>query len=239
MILYFKILLFLLPFSFLYSQDCKSKIIIETDLKAVNILINDSLVSVDNQFQAELKNGKYKIVIMENSDRYDSKLFVDTIELKNCEEKRLSFFSQDKFYLDSSPQDAYVYSGDSLIGNTPLFIPQSLAELKLIKPEYAEKIVYRQKLSSNNLVILEYAGKKKDESFFNSAAFKILTGTAIILGAASAYYKIKADNSFDDYQFSGNKKKLDETNKYDVVSGVTFTALQINFGYILYRFLTE
>ena len=237
--LFIKIFMFLIPISLIQSQDCKSKIIVETDIVPVNILINDSLVSEASLFQTELADGIYRIVVMENVDRLDAKMFVDSIELKNCEEKKLIYKNQEKVYLDSSPQDAYVFSGDSLLGNTPLFVPKSLNELKLTKPQFEDKVIFKNQLTDNSVVNLNFIGNHKEESFFYSTTFQILAGTAIALGVASAYYKLKADDAFEEYQFTGNKDKLDETNDYDVVSGVTFSVLQINFGYILYRFLTE
>jgi hypothetical protein len=237
--LFTKIFLTLLPFSFLHSQDCNSKLFIETDINPVNILINDSLVCEALNYSTELPDGFYKIAVIENVDRYDAKMFIDTVELKNCEEKKLVYSIEDKVYLDSSPQDAYVFSGDTLLGNTPLFVSKSIYELKLSKPQFEDKVLTNKYLLSNITVDLKFIGNHKEESFFYSTTFHVLAGTALVLGAASAYYKLKADNAFDDYQFTGNKEKLDETEKYDIVSGITFTALQINFGYILYRFLTE
>jgi len=237
--LYTKIFFILLPISILQSQDCKPKLLIETDLNPVNILVNDSLVSESSFYSAELSDGSYKIVVMENVDRYDAKMFIDSIELRNCEEKKLIFKTEDKVYLDSSPQDAYVFSGDSLLGNTPLFIPKSITELRLTKPKYEDKLLFRDQFLSEPIINLKFIGNHKEESFFYSTTFQILAGTALVFGAATAYYKLKADDAFDEYKFTGDKDKLDETDKYDLVSGITFTALQINFGYILYRFLTE
>ncbi|MBK7229406.1 MAG: hypothetical protein IPH97_11215 [Ignavibacteriales bacterium] len=241
--LYIKILLGFLPFSLIQSQDCKSKLMIESDLIPINIFINDSLVSEEQTYQTELADGFYKIVVMENVDRWDAKTFIDSIDLKNCEVKKLVYKSErkaeNKIYLDSSPQDAYVFENDSLLGNTPLFIGNFSNELKLTKPGYEDKIISNNQFIENNLVSLKFIGDKKEESFFYSTEFQILAGSALVLGGLSAYYKLKADDAFDDYQFTGDKAMLDKTNDFDVVSGVTFTALQINFGYILYRFLTE
>ena len=44
---------------------------------------------------------------------------------------------------------------------------------------------------------------------------------------------------FDEYQIVGDPALLDQTDKYDLISGITFTALQINFGLIIYLFLTD
>ena len=88
--LFIKIIFVLTSFGFTYSQDCKSKLIIETDLQLVNIFINDSLVSDSSFYETELNDGNYKIIVMENSDRWDAKTFIDSIEIKNCETKKLS-----------------------------------------------------------------------------------------------------------------------------------------------------
>ncbi len=61
----------------------------------------------------------------------------------------------------------------------------------------------------------------------------------MVLGAVTAYFKLKADDKFDEYKYSGDKKFLDETNRFDTISGISLALFQINFGYIIYRFLAE
>jgi hypothetical protein len=237
--LFIKILLILITIDFAFPQDCKSKLIIETDLQLVNIFINDSLVFDSSYYKTELTDGFYKITVMENSDRWDAKTYIDSIWLKNCEERKLTYYSDRKVFLDSDPQDVYVFGGDSLLGNTPLFIGNFYNELRLTKPGYEEKVITKNQLIENSLVSLKLLETQKEESFFYSTTFQILAGTALALGAFSAYYKLKADDTFDDYQYTGDAALLDKTNRYDLISGIAFTALQINFGYVLYKFLTE
>lgn len=69
--------------------------------------------------------------------------------------------------------------------------------------------------------------------------FKILIGTSTIFGAAAAFFKIKADKKYDEYLQTGDKGILREVNKLDLYSGIAFGMLQINFGYLIYKFLTE
>jgi len=69
--------------------------------------------------------------------------------------------------------------------------------------------------------------------------FKVLLGTAIALGATTAYYKLEADKNFDEYQVTGDPAALEQTDKYDLISGITFVAMQIDFGLILYLFLSD
>lgn len=141
--------------------------------------------------------------------------------------------------LNTNPQDVYVFHNDSLIGNTPLFAEKKLKYLTLKKDGYEEKNITLDELSSGKIISLNFIGANKEKSFFDRDIFKILTAGIVVLGGATAYFKLKADNKFDEYQYTGQNKYLDETRKYDLISGVTFTALQINFGLLLYYFLIE
>lgn len=87
--------------------------------------------------------------------------------------------------------------------------------------------------------IYEYINKSKTENFFSSSTFKILIGSAAVLGGVAAYFKIKADKKYDDYLQTKNHSLLDEVDRLDLYSGIAFGLLQINFGYLIYKFLTD
>lgn len=88
-------------------------------------------------------------------------------------------------------------------------------------------------------VSIDPRDREKNGSFFNSTTFKILIGTAALLGGLSAYFKIQADKKYDDYLSSRTQSILDEVHRLDTTSGISFGLLQINFGYLLYKFLTD
>jgi hypothetical protein len=141
--------------------------------------------------------------------------------------------------LNSSPQDAYVFYKDSLIGNTPLFVQSIFKNVTLRKNGYDDINILFSDITPGKIFSMNYNGQEKEKSFFEKDIFKILTAGIVVLGATTAYFKLKADNKFEEYEFSGNSRLLDETRKYDLISGITFTALQINFGFLLYYFLIE
>jgi hypothetical protein len=233
------ILIFLILIPEIISQDCKSRLIIETDLDSVNIFINDSLISAANKFDSEFDEGWYKILVVENDNVWDKTFFADSVFLSDCITKELNYKKEKEIYLDTYPQDAYVFWGDSLLGNTPLFIKSNNKTLTLNKPGFAVESLSVDELAQQNIILLTSLQLPKEESFFYSTTFHVLAATAVALGTVSAYYKLKADDTYDKYKISGDNNLLDDTKKYDVISGITFTALQINFGYILYKFLTE
>lgn len=141
--------------------------------------------------------------------------------------------------LNSSPQDAYVFYNDSLIGNTPLFVQSCFRNLVLRKSGHDDINILFDDITPGKIFPMNYNGQEKEKSFFEKDIFKMLTAGIVALGGTTAYFKLKADNKFEEYEFSGNSKLLDDTRKYDLISGITFTALQINFGLLLYYFLIE
>ena len=126
-----------------------------------------------------------------------------------------------------------------MLGNTPLFIPLKYDLIELSKPGYQSKIIHLNQLSSNNLINLKYTGENVTKSFYEKEIFKILVGTMVLLGGTTAYFKLKADNRYESYLSTENQTYLDQTKKFDTISGITMTALQINFGILIFYFLTD
>ena len=201
--------------------------------------MDDSLIGNGKNVVAKLSKGSHRIKVVENNHRWDAKVFVNTINLQNCRDTSLSFKFLSDILLNSNPGNAAVFSNDSLLGYTPLSIPLGLKSMVLKKSGYESKQINYSALNPLKPVELNFTGEYEDGTFFNKTLFKILLGSMIALGATTAYFKLQADNYFDDYQFSGDQSLLDKTHKYDLISGVTFVALQINFGLIVYYFLVD
>jgi hypothetical protein len=60
-----------------------------------------------------------------------------------------------------------------------------------------------------------------------------------VFGATTAYYKLEADDKFDEYKITGNPELVDEIDNYDLISAATLVALEVNIGLIIYFFLTD
>jgi hypothetical protein len=109
----------------------------------------------------------------------------------------------------------------------------------LERKDYASKKISLLSKPIQQNIELEYLGSGKKKPFIKSALFKVLVGSALALGATAAYLKLEADKKFDKYIETRNRNYLDETDRFDIYSGIAFAALQINFGALLYFFLTE
>ena len=225
--------------NFSFAQECKANITINSDIGNVNIFVDDSLFGSNKNVVAEIPVGIHKIIIVEDNYRWDAKKIVDTLNIQNCKDTTVNFKFLSDVLLNSEPGNAEVFSGDSLIGYTPLRIPLGLQNIKLQKNGYEGKVINYSDLNLLKPIKLNFTGEYKDGSFFNKTLFRVLLGSMITLGATTAYFKLKADNYFDDYKASGDHALLDKTHKYDLISGVSFVALQINFGLIVYYFLVD
>lgn len=240
MSLFTKSLLLVLLFSIaLSAQDCKANILIQTDVENVKLFINDSLNSEGNQFVLELEPGIYRISIVEDYKKWNAGRIEDTLRVIDCSDLNFNYELKNKLFLNSQPQNVHVIEDDSLIGFTPLLLKSNFQTLLLQKPGYADQIISNQEVSAGVKPELQFIGQVKGESFYESTLFKVLIGTAIALGATTAYYKLEADKKFDEYQVTGDPAALEQTDKYDLISGITFVAMQIDFGFILYLFLTD
>jgi PEGA domain len=235
-------ILFLLPFIFIenvYSQECEAHITIDCDIENVNIFIDDSLAGSGKLFETDLNKGIYRIIIMENSDRWDAKTIIDTLNISNCEDVALQYQFKDKILLNTEPEDAYVFSNDSLIGYTPLLISSGVKNLRLEKPGFETKSIDDSEIKSDTKIKLNFIGQYDDGVFFDKTLFKILICSMVALGAATAYFKLEADRKFDEFKITGDPSFLDQTNRLDAISAVTFVALQLNFGAMIYFFLSD
>jgi hypothetical protein len=90
-----------------------------------------------------------------------------------------------------------------------------------------------------NRVKLNFSGNSSGSDFIESIWFKVLIGSAVALGTTAAYYKIKADNKYQEYEETGDQALLDQTEQFDIYSGAAFAALQLNFGILIYFFLSN
>lgn len=222
-----------------YGQDCRSFLEIETNIDSSLIFINDQLMGY-GKIRTEVEMGKYFITVKEKLTRWNEHEINDSVTIKLCDKEYLiSYNLFEKLYLDTKPQDASIFIYDSLMANTPNFVSVNQFHTVSLRKNGFIKSIHSSELASYNTIPLEIPLPDRNEVFSESDWFKILVGSATILGAATAYFKIKADNRYEEYLSSRDPKRLDEVNRYDLYSGIAFGFLQLNFGYLIYKFLIE
>ncbi len=220
------------------AQTCKANVTIQCNLDSALIFLNSGIIGKGSA-RIELNKGEYPLEIVRDTVNWGSETINDTIKITECRPYKFSYHFTKSFYMQSNPQDAGVYKGDSLLGYTPLFLPLNIGDLRLEKPDYAAKSINQREFNKNEIINLQFNGKVPEKSFYERDIFKILVGSIVVLGGTTAYFKLKADNYFEQYQNTGETKFLNQTRTNDLISGITMGALQINFGILIYYFLTD
>lgn len=221
------------------AQDCKSTININTSNSDILVFIDDQYAG-NGSLSVSIEMGKHKIKIKEPGIRWDARSAVKEITIDDCStEYNISMNLEKEILLQTDPDDVYVYEGDKLLGNTPLLLSRSIETVKLKKEDYRTANMKLSQVNFNHPVKLDFTGELKSKNFTETPYFGLLIGTAVGLGAVAAYYKIQADQSYDKYEETKERKYLDDTNSFDNISGIAFGALQINFGALIYFLLSD
>jgi hypothetical protein len=220
-----------------FAQECEAVIIVSSDIENTEYFLNGNKVAEGKKGIINSRTGSYTLTARESGNLWNPLSFSDTINIIDCGEYKFSFIFSSVLYLKSEPADAYVFRNDSLIGNTPVLITRGDDPVKLIKPGYKEAEFDGNAIL--NTVNLEKTRIRDEKNFYERSLFKYLIGGLIVFGGTTAYLKLEADKKFDQYQMTGNDDYLRQTRRYDLISGITFGAVQVNFGLLLYYFLKE
>ncbi|MBU1098770.1 MAG: hypothetical protein KKA84_00075 [Bacteroidetes bacterium] len=221
------------------GQSEKGKLVIKTDVETSAIILNDELIG-HGEIEIPLESGTYNVMIKKNPCEWGSEIIFDEVFIdNNAVERKYSFESE--VFLDSDPTDAYVYYEDELIGHTPLFINSNVGSVDLLKPSFKSSmnINLKQMGKVPQRINLEFQGVESEPALRETIWFKVLLGSAVLVGGTAAYYKIQADNEYQKYLETEDTSFRDRTDKYDAISGVSFGLLQLNFAAILYFLLAD
>jgi len=221
----------------IYSQENNGIISIELTNDNSVVILNDSLYFFET-FKEEFPFGDYKLIVKENKNEWGShfKKYSFTLNEENNSFHKIINI-ENKVFVDSYPSDAKVSVNDSTIGYTPISFSLSSSNILITKENYLpQKLLSPKEI---NYVKLESNFIKGNKSFLETYLFETLIGTAVAFGATAAYFKIKADNKYDEYIKFRDKSLLDQTEKLDLISGTAFGLLQINIGALIYFFLND
>ncbi len=221
------------------AQESKADVFIKCSTDSAVIFINKKIVG-KGSVKLRLNEGKYYLMIVSDTLLWGNRQVIyDTLKIYKSKKYNFSYKFRQAFYLRTKPEDAFVYKTDSLIGYTPLFLFENFDVLRLEKNGYETKRILSNQFNYNKVVDLKFNGKVFEKPIYERNIFKILIGTIVILGGTTAFFKLKADNYFGQYQNTGKSEFLNQTRKYDLISGITMGALQINFGILIYYFLED
>jgi hypothetical protein len=199
---------------------------IRFQIKNNRIVLKLTAIIIISSVNCFAQDCKSKIEII--TDNADARIYIDTL-----------FIAKGKAEINLTQGNQFLFIKDSSLrwGKKNIYDTLKIPECdKYYHFNYDMKQTGYSSVQPN---IYEYMNKNKTENFFSSSTFKILIGSAAVLGGIAAYFKIKADRKYDDYLQTKNRSTLNEVDRLDLYSGIAFGLLQINFGYLIYKFLTE
>lgn len=228
-----------------FSNYCfGQQISIKTNNPEASIFLNDSLVAVGN-YSGNVNQQTLYIKVVADLKIWNGETFTDTIKLTPEED----YFFDYAFGVDGTnnqliqtiPGDAEVIANDSLIGRTPLYIGGISANTSITLQKYGYNSLTYHGVSKLDIPVelTKAIPLQHQKKFTDSNWFYVLLGSAAVLGATAAYFKAEADSNFDEYEKTDDRSFLDKTDRYDTYSGIALGALQINFGILIYEFLTD
>lgn len=147
-----------------------------------------------------------------------------------------SIIAQDSTFVENLVCESSQILGNNVIILEDVKIPKSLVELK-INRSWKRNVYANNDNLINKSAIIKY--KKREPNFIDTDLFLILVGSAVALGATSAYFKLESDKYYDKYLMTNDKQQLNKVDDYDLYSGLALGALEINFGFLIYKFLTD
>lgn len=205
-----------------------------------------------------LTPGTHHLVVQHpDAESWLTSSIAESIRVVAGEPLTLRYRFEPRYLIQSTPFDAEVVLGDSIIGKTPLTLsggPSLLLERKTTftvrKFGYETGIVDigRAQHGVLSVTLKKLWDTDEDEkAIFRSDNGQIskplrltlaIAGT-VLSGTAAAYFKIKADDRYLQYRRTGAPDLLAQTQRLDTAAAVAFIATQIGLGLFTYFVLSD
>ncbi len=222
-------------------------ITIKTDIEGALVFVDgDSLGTTP--LTVSLEPGRHYLrIISPDVENWLSPPVTDSISVVAASPQTLQYSVTPNILVLTSPSGAEVFASDSLIGTTPLVVKNGVS-LSLQKHGYEDLAVEAVNARRG---VLSFPLKKVWQSNTEESSLKdseekrsplrlYLTGAATILaGATTAYFKVKADNSYGNYLQTGQLNSLSETNRFDTAAGISLAATELSIGLFTYFMLSD
>lgn len=222
---------------------------IQCNIEGTRVYLDSDSVGTTPLTLSAVAPGKHVVkLVPPDVENWLSEPLVDTMEVSGSTPVVAKFSFEQKYLVLSTPSQANVFAGDSLMGTTPLVVKTSAPSLTLRLPGFEEVTLptanaKRGILSADLKKIWQSTTEEsifKDSEEKGSSLRLYLTGaTTILAGATSAYFKVKADNTYSQYVRTGDPNQLAEVNRLDTAAGIALAVTQISLGIFTYFILSE
>lgn len=199
-----------------------------------------------------LSPGMHRIRLVDlNVSSWFSHARVDSFLSEPGVERTLHFSLPRRYALVTSPSGAEVFRGDTLLGTTPLVVPEHTGggtEVLLRREGYADTSLSLPPRGSRILILsLRPLGDSplppspfSERSETAGGRRIILAGMgAVVAGAGAAYFKLAADEKNAEYNRTGDPAVQAQRNSLDAAAAACLIATQIAVGFLIAFLLAE
>jgi hypothetical protein len=230
------------------SSSWNSYVSVKSSISGVRIYFDSIFVGITPQDSIRMSSGSHLVRFVQPNDRdWFLQAIVETVQLKPQEHILINVNFPDLCRIATSPFNADFTIGDSVCGTTPIVIPISSERLNvsIFKKGFAK---INENLDGHiwqyhfNLMPSDKEAQNEEPIFLKSFNKKgeipiyISAGGAVLAGAVAAYFKIKADNRYSDYQRTGDSVTLERVKSFDKAAGVSLFVAEMSlilFSYLL------
>ncbi|MBX2992707.1 MAG: PEGA domain-containing protein [Bacteroidetes bacterium] len=220
------------------------------NIEGAYVFLNGDSVGTTPLLNYASTPGFYHLrIVSPDVESWLSDPILDSLTIEEGTTREFSYTFERKVLIVTTPSGAEVTVKDSVLGTTPLVLKTEHPSLKLRRPGFEETTI---DLASAKQGIITAQLKRQwqhdsDETALNdetgegtgSLRLYITGATTIVAGAASAYFKVRADNLYGQYIRNGDPAQLSEVNRLDTAAGIALAATQISLGLFTYFVLSE
>ncbi len=226
----------------------KAFLSVHSRTSAVKVFIDAILVGVTPLEDVMLDTGTHILRFVHSDEpNWLMPSIIETIMVHTSENIERTAHFPLVYHITSTPYGADVCYNDSLVGQTPFILTTLSAQglVALTKEGYDRVELplpldggivhsFLQLQSYNSVSPLAERREVK-----NLTPVYITSGTAVLGGAVAAYFKIKADNYYNDYRNTGNQAALDRVKRFDTISGVALVTSEVSLFLLSYFLLSQ
>ena len=233
------------------SQTGGATITVHSAVSGIKIYSDTVLLGATPLDSLQIGEGKHILTFVNPEAikwRYSS--IVETVTVHPSEHLCRTVSFPIIYHITSTPFNAMVQYGDSVIGQTPLLLSGTLRAGQIIisKEGYQAAIL---SLNTDNFEVhaelrpLEHTVPHTRSMYLadiqpkNNLPIYITTGTSVISGVIAAYCKIKADSYYNDYQINRNPHTLNDVKRLDTLSGISLAVSEVSLVMLSYFLISR
>jgi len=232
----------------LFARAQSVPFIVNSRIDGVKVYVDSVAIGATPLAGASISPGNHIVRYYHpDTSRWPVSIIVETLTVSSSAPVERSVNFPSVYHFNSEPYGAAIRVGDSTIGTTPMYYAGFLGGdvVYFSKPGYDEASVLASAEGGEVYTVL-HGGPPGDRSPLMASdqgkslvPIIVASGTTVISGSLAAYFKIKADKSYDEYLATGNPGALNRVNTFDKYSAIALVASQLSVIALSYLLLSK